>query len=142
MGPFVLNAGFWNPTLPAREVATVDALTGGRLELGLGTGYVKAEFDLAGLPWESAGRRVTCLARTVEELGPLPAVPPSAGRARRPDAGTGRTARRVVAFTGAVRPPGSADGALRLVSAEAMDRGHRRPAGFRGAVARRPRSAT
>src|SRR3954471_19994428 len=54
LGTFVLNAGFWNPTLLAREVATVDALTGGRLELGLGTGYVQAEHDQAGLPFGSA----------------------------------------------------------------------------------------
>src|SRR6476620_45517 len=33
LGTFVLNAGFWNPTLLAREVATTDTLTGGRLEL-------------------------------------------------------------------------------------------------------------
>ncbi|MGG7569838.1 LLM class flavin-dependent oxidoreductase [Streptomyces sirii] len=32
MGTFVLNAGFFNPALLAREVATTDALTGGRLE--------------------------------------------------------------------------------------------------------------
>lgn len=38
LGTFVLDAGFWNPVLPAREVATTAALTGGRLELGLGTG--------------------------------------------------------------------------------------------------------
>ncbi|MFE0807295.1 LLM class flavin-dependent oxidoreductase [Streptomyces sp. NPDC058848] len=48
LGTFVLNAGFWNPALLAREVATTDALTGGRLELGLGTGYVRAEHDTAG----------------------------------------------------------------------------------------------
>ncbi|MFF3146594.1 LLM class flavin-dependent oxidoreductase, partial [Streptomyces sp. NPDC057927] len=51
LGTFVLNAGFWNPTLLAREVATTDTLTGGRLELGLGTGYIRAEHDTAGLPW-------------------------------------------------------------------------------------------
>jgi alkanesulfonate monooxygenase SsuD/methylene tetrahydromethanopterin reductase-like flavin-dependent oxidoreductase (luciferase family) len=43
LGTFVLNAGFWNPTLLAREVATTDTLTGGRLELGLGTGYIPAD---------------------------------------------------------------------------------------------------
>lgn len=71
LGTFVLNAGFWNPTLLAREVATTDALTGGRLELGLGTGYVRAEHDAAGLPWGSAGERVDHLRRTVEELDRL-----------------------------------------------------------------------
>jgi hypothetical protein len=39
VGTFVLNAAFWNPVLLAREVATTDQLTGGRLELGLGAGY-------------------------------------------------------------------------------------------------------
>ena len=68
LGTFVLNAGFWNPALLAREVATTDALTGGRLELGLGTGYVRAEHEMAGLPWGSPGERVDHLRRTVEEL--------------------------------------------------------------------------
>ncbi|MCX4910656.1 LLM class F420-dependent oxidoreductase [Streptomyces sp. NBC_00878] len=68
VGTFVLNAGFWNPALLAREVATTDALTGGRLELGLGTGYVQAEHETAGLPWGSPGERVDHLRRTVEEL--------------------------------------------------------------------------
>ncbi|MEU5340946.1 LLM class F420-dependent oxidoreductase [Streptomyces sp. NPDC020766] len=71
LGTFVLNAGFWNPALLAREVATTDALTGGRLELGLGTGYVQAEHETAGLPWGSPGERVDHLRRTVEELGRL-----------------------------------------------------------------------
>ncbi|MDQ0954223.1 putative F420-dependent oxidoreductase [Streptomyces phaeochromogenes] len=68
VGTFVLNAGFWNPALLAREVATTDALTGGRLELGLGTGYVQAEHETAGLPWGSPGERVDHLRRTIEEL--------------------------------------------------------------------------
>ncbi|WP_326731182.1 LLM class F420-dependent oxidoreductase [Streptomyces phaeochromogenes] len=68
LGTFVLNAGFWNPALLAREVATTDALTDGRLELGLGTGYVQAEHETAGLPWGSPGERVDHLRRTVEEL--------------------------------------------------------------------------
>ncbi|MFI1358006.1 LLM class F420-dependent oxidoreductase [Streptomyces sp. NPDC020898] len=71
LGTFVLNAGFWNPTLLAREVATTDALTGGRLELGLGTGYVRAEHDTAGLPYGSPRERVDHLLRTVEELDHL-----------------------------------------------------------------------
>ncbi|KND42190.1 MULTISPECIES: LLM class F420-dependent oxidoreductase [Streptomyces] len=71
LGTFVLNAGFWNPALLAREVATTDALTGGRLELGLGTGYVPAEHEKAGLPWGSAGERVDHLLRTIRELDRL-----------------------------------------------------------------------
>lgn len=71
LGTFVLNAGLWNPALLAREVATTDALTGGRLELGLGAGYVQAEHDSAGLPFGTPGERVDHLRRTVEELDRL-----------------------------------------------------------------------
>lgn len=38
LGTFVLNPGFWNPAPLARVAATVDQLSGGRLELGLGAG--------------------------------------------------------------------------------------------------------
>ncbi|MEU6932669.1 TIGR03621 family F420-dependent LLM class oxidoreductase [Streptomyces sp. NPDC046374] len=68
LGTFVLNTGFWNPALLAREVATTAALTDGRLELGLGTGYVRAEHEQAGIPFLPPGERVDHLARTVEEL--------------------------------------------------------------------------
>lgn len=68
VGPLVLNVGFWNPHLLAREVATADRLTDGRVELGLGAGHMKWEFDAAGLPWEPFGARVERLERTVEEL--------------------------------------------------------------------------
>lgn len=51
----VLNAPFWNPSLLAREVATTDVLTGGRLELGLGAGHMKWEFDHAEIAWEPFG---------------------------------------------------------------------------------------
>ncbi|MFR9792471.1 LLM class F420-dependent oxidoreductase [Streptomyces sp. MB22_4] len=71
VGTLVLNAGFYNPALLAREVATTDALTGGRLELGLGTGYVQEEHEAAGLPFGSPGERVDHLRRTVEELDRL-----------------------------------------------------------------------
>ncbi|WP_199429004.1 LLM class F420-dependent oxidoreductase [Qaidamihabitans albus] len=65
---FVLNAAFYNPALLARDVAGTDQFTGGRLELGLGAGYVKAEFDAAGLPFDSARRRIDHLGHTVAEL--------------------------------------------------------------------------
>ncbi|WP_345658249.1 LLM class F420-dependent oxidoreductase [Streptomyces siamensis] len=71
LGTFVLNTGFWNPALLAREVATTDALTGGRLELGLGTGYVQAEHETAGLPWGTPRERVDHLQHTIEELDRL-----------------------------------------------------------------------
>ncbi|MEU9860279.1 TIGR03621 family F420-dependent LLM class oxidoreductase [Streptomyces sp. NPDC047971] len=68
VGTFVLNAGFWNPVLLAREVTTTVALTGGRLDLGLGAGYVREEHERAGIDFLPPGRRVDHLTRVVEEL--------------------------------------------------------------------------
>ncbi len=59
LGPLVLNAELYNPGLLARHVATVDRLTGGRLILGLGTGYAIAEHDSIGMPIRPPGPRVT-----------------------------------------------------------------------------------
>ncbi|GGT42468.1 LLM class F420-dependent oxidoreductase [Streptomyces purpureus] len=68
LGTFVLNAAFWNPVLLAREIATTAALTEGRLEIGLGTGYVREEHERAGIEFLPPGRRVDRLRRTVEEV--------------------------------------------------------------------------
>ncbi|MDR8415101.1 TIGR03621 family F420-dependent LLM class oxidoreductase [Nonomuraea sp. 3-1Str] len=70
IGTYVLNASFHRPALLAREAATVDLLIDGRLELGLGTGYVREEFEAAGLPF-GAGHRVRALERLVGELDGL-----------------------------------------------------------------------
>src|SRR6202000_2444970 len=45
----VLNAAFYRPALLARDLASVDSATGGRLIVSLGTGYVEQEFVRAGL---------------------------------------------------------------------------------------------
>jgi probable F420-dependent oxidoreductase len=68
IGTFVLNAGFVNPVVLARDVLAVQDYVDGRLELGIGAGYVRAEFEQAGLGWPSAGDRVSHLERTVTEL--------------------------------------------------------------------------
>lgn len=68
VGTLVLNAPFWNPTLLAREVSTTDVLTGGRLELGLGAGHMKWEFDQAGIDWKPLGVRTQRLRETIEQL--------------------------------------------------------------------------
>jgi probable F420-dependent oxidoreductase len=68
VGTLVLNAPFWNPALLARDAASVDILSGGRLELGLGSGHMKWEFDAAGIPWEPFGARARRLEETIIEL--------------------------------------------------------------------------
>lgn len=65
---YVLNMGFWNPALLAREAATVDVLSGGRAEVGLGAGHMKREHDDAGLPWLPFQRRIEALEQVVTEV--------------------------------------------------------------------------
>ncbi|WP_082977048.1 LLM class F420-dependent oxidoreductase [Mycobacterium sp. 852002-50816_SCH5313054-b] len=58
---YVLNAGFYKPALLSRDLQALDLLSDGRLEIGLGTGYVKEEFEAAEIPYPSAGARVDYL---------------------------------------------------------------------------------
>lgn len=65
IGTFVLNNDFRHPVLTAREAATLDLLSGGRLELGLGAGHMRREYDEAGLRFDSAGVRVDRLGESL-----------------------------------------------------------------------------
>lgn len=69
VGTLVINVPFWNPALLAREIATADILTEGRLEVGLGSGHMKWEFDEAGIAWQPYGERAERLAAVIGELG-------------------------------------------------------------------------
>lgn len=46
-----------NPLVFAKEAATVDHLSGGRLQLGIGVGWLEEEFQALGIPWERRGAR-------------------------------------------------------------------------------------
>lgn len=133
-GTYVINVPFWNPALLAREFATVDRLSGGRVEIGLGSGHMKSEFDAAGIRWQPFDARADRLAATVDELGrlfaddgqqPLPVQRP------RPPLLIGGTSDRllrlaaeradVVAYGGLFQVKGAAPGTFRLATADEMD---------------------
>jgi probable F420-dependent oxidoreductase len=46
-----------NPLVLAKQLATLDALSGGRMEFGIGVGWLEEEFDALGVPFDDRGRR-------------------------------------------------------------------------------------
>jgi probable F420-dependent oxidoreductase len=71
VGPLVLNNELHHPVLLARTAATVDRMTGGRLVLGIGTGYMQSEHAAAGVPLLPPGPRVRRLGESLEVLRAL-----------------------------------------------------------------------
>jgi probable F420-dependent oxidoreductase len=57
IGSWVFNNDLRHPIQLAKELATLDLLSGGRFELGIGAGYNKAEYDQVGLPFDRTGVR-------------------------------------------------------------------------------------
>lgn len=68
IGTLVLNNDFRHPVLLAQEMATLDVVTDGRLEIGLGAGWARDEYDGAALAFDRPGKRLARLAATVEVI--------------------------------------------------------------------------
>ncbi len=68
VGSYVFANGYRHPVILAREAATLDLLTDGRFELGLGTGVSADEYEQMGLPFPSAGKRVDQFEETITLL--------------------------------------------------------------------------
>ena len=58
LGAYVLNNDFRHPLLTAQEATTLDLLSNGRLELGLGAGWSVPEYEQAGITFEPAKHRI------------------------------------------------------------------------------------
>ncbi len=58
VGTMVLANDYRHPVVLAKEAATLDVLSGGRFELGLGAGWMATDYAAAGMALESPGRRV------------------------------------------------------------------------------------
>jgi len=65
VGSLVFCNDFRHPVVLAKEAATLDVLSGGRFELGLGAGWLKAEYDQAGIPFDAPATRVERLEEAV-----------------------------------------------------------------------------
>ena len=66
IGSLVYSAGYRHPAVLAKAAVTIDHLSDGRLELGIGAGWHKAEYEGYGIPFEAPGVRLRRLAEYVE----------------------------------------------------------------------------
>ncbi len=58
VGSLVFDNDYRHPVVLAKEAATLDLLSGGRLDLGLGAGWMKSDYDRSGMPYDSPGTRI------------------------------------------------------------------------------------
>ncbi len=58
IGPLVLDNDYKHPVVTAKEMATLDVLSGGRLGLGIGAGWMATHYESSGIPMDAAGQRV------------------------------------------------------------------------------------
>lgn len=69
--PLVLANDFRHPLVLAKELASLDALSGGRLEYGLGAGWMLTDFEQSGIDHDSAGTRIARLSESVDIIRAL-----------------------------------------------------------------------
>jgi probable F420-dependent oxidoreductase len=68
VGSLVYSSGYRHPAVLANAGATIDHLSGGRLEMGLGAGWHEWEYDAYGIPFEPPGTRLRRMAEAVEVI--------------------------------------------------------------------------
>ncbi|MFZ6004019.1 MAG: LLM class F420-dependent oxidoreductase [Actinomycetota bacterium] len=68
VGTMVLANDYRHPVVVAKEAATLDVLTGGRFELGIGAGWMTSDYESAGIPLERAGLRIDRLSEALTVL--------------------------------------------------------------------------
>jgi len=76
IGCRVFCMDYRHPVMLAKEAATIDLLSEGRLEMGLGAGWLRGEYEAAGITFDPPGVRIERLAETVELLKKLLAEGP------------------------------------------------------------------
>lgn len=68
VGTLVLNNDLRHPTVLAQELTTIDAITGGRLEIGIGAGWNRPEYEAAGLTFDPPRERLARMRASVRML--------------------------------------------------------------------------
>jgi probable F420-dependent oxidoreductase len=65
VGTLVLDNDFRHPVVLAKEAATLDVVTGGRFEFGLGAGWMTTDYEQSGIPMDAPSVRVARLAESI-----------------------------------------------------------------------------
>jgi probable F420-dependent oxidoreductase len=68
LGVAVVNMPFYSPLLLAKMLTTIDTLSGGRLDAGLGIGWAPEEYAATGAPYHQRGRRADDFLRCLEAV--------------------------------------------------------------------------
>jgi len=68
VGPLVLGNDYKHPLVLAKELATMDQFTGGRLQVGIGSGWMHEDYEWSGMPFDRAGTRVERLQESLTIL--------------------------------------------------------------------------
>lgn len=68
VGSLVYCAGYRHPAVLANAIATIDHLSGGRADLGLGAGWAFNEYEAYGIPFPSAGERLDLLEESIQAI--------------------------------------------------------------------------
>ncbi len=68
IGSLLFANDYKHPAVLAKEVATIDVLSDGRCEFGLGAGWMTADYDQLGLPYDAAGVRIDRLAEAIDVI--------------------------------------------------------------------------
>jgi len=71
LGSLVLNNTFRYPQLLAKMAATLDVVSNGRLELGMGAGWFKPEHEMFGLPYRTHSTRIAMLIESIQLIKSL-----------------------------------------------------------------------
>jgi probable F420-dependent oxidoreductase len=71
VGTLVLDNDYRHPVVLAKEIATLDLISGGRVEFGLGAGWLQSDYDTAGLPYDPPGVRIDRLEESLTVLKAL-----------------------------------------------------------------------
>jgi probable F420-dependent oxidoreductase len=71
LGTLVFDNDYRHPVVLAKEAATLDLLSGGRLELGLGAGWMRSDYEESGIVYDSPGVRVDRFAEAVAVIAGL-----------------------------------------------------------------------